>query len=197
MTLSAIDRHFLAQRSTLNLNECSLVDLALHDMVFRAQDKGLSLNTDDALARLEAAFIRYLLDCRGVDTSVAETGFPALEIDKVLYKGQDMHLRAKNERKVVFALLTHLLGKGFRLVSVYDGDDQQAVSTVQAAMELIFNLDESHVWFQKEGFNKHYVFFVMGNAEDASEVISDWNYTVADPDGFDAAMNAFEPEKVI
>lgn len=40
---------------------------------------------------------------------------------------------------------------------------------------------------------EHGVLLVLGNGED---IISDWNFTEGDPDGFDRAISAFDVEKV-
>jgi hypothetical protein len=171
-------------------------------MQFRAKQSNITLQMDDRAAKLEAAFVRYLLECRGVDTSVAENGFPALDIDKVLWKNEPMHIRAKNERKVVYALLTELQQAGFKLVDIDDGEELTQIllnkgDFTKQAMEVMFNLDDCTLYVFKEGFGQHYIRFVFGNADDGSEVVADWNYTVGDPDGFNAFMEAFNAEKYV
>ena len=59
-------------------------------------------------------------------------------------------------------------------------------------MEHVFAVDESSLRFQKPGFNVHGVLLVGGNGVD---IISDWNYTDGDPDGFSACMDAFDAEQ--
>jgi len=59
-------------------------------------------------------------------------------------------------------------------------------------MELIFNLDEASLRFTKDGTKEHGVLLVLGN--DGLDVISDWNYSDGDHDGFHKAMESFNPE---
>ena len=46
--------------------------------------------------------------------------------------------------------------------------------------------------FAKPEGNEHAVYLVLGNDLD---IISDWNFTDGDPDGFNAAMEAFDTDK--
>lgn len=195
MTLSAADREALTNRNQLTDAEKELIRITLNDMDFRASNiLNTTLASDDRLAALEAALVRYVLASRGVDVGIDSRGFPLLDIDKVLWKDEPMHIRAKNERKVIYAMLNELEGKGFKLVSVYDGENDEPATTVKEVMELIFNLDECRVYLKKEGYKAHNIYYVLGNADDGSEVAADWNYTEGDPDGFNEAMDAFKPE---
>ena len=120
---------------------------------------------------------------------------PELAIDKVLYKNRPMLPRAKVERRVFANLIAHLTKAGFTLKYIWDGDVAENVSTIKEAMEIVFNLDQCHAYFtNKEGI-QHWVFFVFGN--DGWDCINDWNYTEKDPDGFDKAMQTFDPEQFI
>lgn len=66
-------------------------------------------------------------------------------------------------------------------------------------MELIFNLDEVSLRFipvscsqlKSKAEYEHGVLLVLGNGCD---IVSDWNYTEGDPDGFSAAMDKFNAE---
>jgi len=126
---------------------------------------------------------------------------PDLKIDAILYKDSPMHLRAKNERRVVYALFEMLVQNGFRITGVWDGDSMEKTysdaTQITDAMETVFNLDESSVWVRKEGFKEHYIFIVLGNADDGSEVVADYSYSDGDPDNFNGLMEAFEPEKYV
>ena len=198
MTMTPAEREFLDNRyDTLSQEERSIVMLALDDMVYRAKLHGIPLRSDEPLDKLKAAFVRYLLNCKGFDTNVAENGFPALDIDAKLWKDRPIHIRAKNERKVVYALLTQAVEAGFQLVDVYDGDEHAKVSNVKEAMEIVFNLDISYVWMKKDGHPKHYMMFVLGNAEDGSEALADWSYAEGDPDGWNALLDGFDASKVV
>lgn len=115
---------------------------------------------------------------------------PALEIDKVLYKNLPMPPRVRRERRVVWNLIKHLHANGWTVCKVYDGDEYTETSTAVSALEVIFNLDDAWVGFISDS-RTHYVRLVLGND---LEVISDWNFTDGDPDGFDAAMEKFDAE---
>ena len=64
-------------------------------------------------------------------------------------------------------------------------------------------LDEASLRFRRvygEGTGRtmdprvHGVFLVLGNGED---IVSDWNYSTGDPDGFNTAMEAFDPTELL
>jgi hypothetical protein len=116
---------------------------------------------------------------------------PALKIDALLFKARPMPPHCKLERRIVWNLLEHLRSKGFPAIATFDGDDRERVRSSKGAMEFIFNLDEVSVRFKGNGGSEHGVLLILGEGID---VINDWNYTEGDPDGFDAAMNAFNAE---
>lgn len=106
------------------------------------------------------------------------------------------------ERRIVANLIAHIERAGFKVHSVNDGDELAPVSTAKEAMERVFAVDEASLRFYRggrkgRGFDGlsnddwHGVLLVLGNGID---VISDWNYSEGDADGFDAAMNAFDAE---
>jgi len=120
---------------------------------------------------------------------------PALDIDKVLYpeRGGKPPPNVVRERRIVANLIAHLATAGFNLVSVHDGDDDVPATDMKAAMELIFNLDDALVYFKKgEHGTDHYAQLVMGNDMD---MIVDYSYTRADPDGFRSTFEAFDVEQ--
>lgn len=202
MTLTTIERTLLDKKASLSEIEQYLIDTAFSDMEFRANAAKIPLLGDDNAAKLEAAFVRYLLACKGTDMSIQEQGYPDLEIDKVLYKSHPMLERTKNERKVVYALLSQLVAAGFNIVDVDDGEDLTQITRgmgdqIKAAMEVLFNLDDCAMYVVKEGYKQHYIRFVFGNADDGSEVVADFGYTEGDPDGFQKLMDEFEPEKYV
>lgn len=97
------------------------------------------------------------------------------------------------ENRVVSALLRHLRAAGFSIRGVWDGEEMHKLTTDAEIKNMIFNLDESSLRVRKEGFKEHGILLVTGNASSGEEIISDWNYTTGDPDGFNAAMDAFNP----
>lgn len=118
---------------------------------------------------------------------------PALKLDKVLYKNQPMPPHVRRARRIVWNLFNHLLTHGkWRVARVFDGEENPLVNSSKDALEIIFNLDDCWVGFKQLDKSKtHCVRLVLGNDLD---VISDWNYSEGDPDGFDAAMEKFDAE---
>lgn len=117
---------------------------------------------------------------------------PVLELDKVLYTQHPMPPRVRRERRIVWNLMRELAEAGWAVVKVYDGDEYTETPDPKSAMEVIFNLDDAYVGFiQATKGRTHYVRLVLGNDID---VLSDWNYTEGDPDGFNATMEKFDPE---
>lgn len=120
---------------------------------------------------------------------------PALDHDAMMLErfGRRVTATGRLERRIAAALLDHVQAKGFTLVGVDDGDEVTAATSTKAAMELIFNLDEARVVVANAAGTRHVILLVLGNGED---IISDWNYGTGDPDGFNAAMDAFDVEAV-
>ncbi|ASD51887.1 hypothetical protein JT318_gp02 [Pseudomonas phage PspYZU01] len=114
---------------------------------------------------------------------------PALEIDAELYKGRTMPAGAKTERRIVANLLAFLRFHGWPVVSVWDGEESEQVSSDKAALELIFNLDESRVYFGGGPKALHSVVLVCGNVDD---IICDYTFTKDDPDGWASLMDSFD-----
>ncbi len=124
---------------------------------------------------------------------------PQLKHDAMMKEkwNQEVHELGRLERLVMFACLKHLRARGFEVREVHDGDDWKRVHSIKGAMELAFNLDECLVRVSQVGTRRdgHRIFFVWGN--DGWDSINDWSYADGDPDGFDAAMEDFDPELVI
>lgn len=121
---------------------------------------------------------------------------PTLEIDRRL-NPQGIIPRGKVERRVVWNLLHHLAAAGFQPTLIDDGDEETSVQGYESAfllvMETLFNLDEAWLYFAKgDGLPNHGVLLIFGN--DGWDCVSDWTITKGDPDGFDAAMEAFNGE---
>lgn len=115
---------------------------------------------------------------------------PALDHDAMMLKrfGREVGACGKLERGIVYALCKHLIAAGFAIKGVWDGEVFEKAETPKAAMEFIFNLDEASLRITK-GKREHGVLLILGNGED---VISDYNYSEGDSDGFRAAMEAFD-----
>lgn len=123
---------------------------------------------------------------------------PELDHDAMMAKrfGHTLTARMRVERLIVWRLLEHLAANGFRVTAI-DSDDRERVRTPKAAMELIFDLDDSRVVVSKPGGPEHTVLLILGNGGMGEDLISDWTYTEGDPDGFNAAMDAFDVDAVV
>lgn len=145
----------------------------------------------------------YTKDPEGLPTTCADdcpssrnAPVPELAVDQLEANPYKVRLsnRQKAERQVVANLIAHLGRAGFELCAVNDGDETLKVSTPQEAMELIFGVDEAWLYVRKQAGKKRWIFLVMGNADDGSEIITDYGYSEGDPDGFSAAMESFDTE---
>lgn len=126
---------------------------------------------------------------------------PALDIDKILYKSRDGKPYAGGvlERRIVANLIHHMQANGFRVHSVFDGEEhtkfgpeQPSETALKGAMELVFNLDEVSLRFiSDDSPNEHGVWLILGNGQD---IIADWNYSRDDVDGFNRIMEEFDTE---
>lgn len=102
-----------------------------------------------------------------------------LEIDKVLYKDGKIPGQVKLERRIVKAILDLLVKNGWNPYEVDGGDGPDKCDSVKSAMELIFNLDDAHVFFRKadkNGSETGWIFLVGGNGVD---VLSDYTTFLA------------------
>jgi len=96
------------------------------------------------------------------------------------------------EWRNVRRLLNFLKRNGWLVSGVWDGEEMEHPATVLETLALVFNLDESSIRMSKDGGKTdHGILIVLGNARDGSEVVSDWNYSEGDADGFDALMDRF------
>jgi hypothetical protein len=116
---------------------------------------------------------------------------PALELDKTLYKDSKMLPHVRRERRIVWNLFKHLATEGWCPIKLWDGEEYTKTNSAKDAMEGIFNLDDVHVFVQKNGQKPHSIYLVLGNDID---VLSDWTYSQTDSDGFNALMDKFDPE---
>lgn len=117
---------------------------------------------------------------------------PALDHDAMMLKkwNQKVSPNGKLERRIVANLIAHMEANGWKVQGVHDGDDFTECADMKAAMELIFDLDDAGLYFEKDDA-EHRVLLVLGNGID---IITDWGYTEGDADGFNAAMKEFDAE---
>jgi hypothetical protein len=118
---------------------------------------------------------------------------PDLDHDAMMLAefGHKVSPNGRLERRIVANLIAHLEAHGFTPESLFDGEEEPKVSDAKSAMELIFNLDECTLWVRK-GERRHGIFLTLGEGLD---IICDYNHTEGDPDGFAAAMDAFDVEE--
>lgn len=97
--------------------------------------------------------------------------------------------RMELERTIVRMMIRHMKANGWRVDRVYDGGDEDLpVANETAAMEAVFDVDESTLWFKNDAGKDHGVFLVGGNGCD---IISDWNYAEGDADAFGKLMDEY------
>lgn len=99
-------------------------------------------------------------------------------------------LRIALERAIVTALITAVTDAGFKLTHVYDGGENVKCSTVAQALDAVFSVDESRVFFRGPDGSRQWVFLVGGNGED---IISD--YTCGDA-AFDSAVGSISDARI-
>lgn len=118
---------------------------------------------------------------------------PALDGDDQ----REIALWTRNEREILANLIAHLNRHGFIVEKVYDGgEDVHCLDDMKAALEAIFAVDESAIWFRGASGPKRYcVTVILGNGNDGLDVISDHSVPAATSDGkphpFTAAMDEF------
>lgn len=125
---------------------------------------------------------------------------PELDHDAMMLArfGSTVHTRGRGERRAFAALCAHMKRKGWHPIAVWDGEVlEKCDGTAKSAMEFVFNLDEASVRFAPiaGGKNWHGVLIILGNSPE--EIVSDWNYSEGDADGFNAAMEAFNAEEYL
>lgn len=113
---------------------------------------------------------------------------PVLDVDRAI--AVKISLQGRGERRIVANLIHYLHGKGFAVVGVDDGECMEHRDTLKDAMELVFSCDESRVYFRGVTGATYWVLLVLGNGED---IVSDYTYTTDGADGWNAAMDAFDP----
>jgi hypothetical protein len=118
---------------------------------------------------------------------------PSLDHDAMMKKrfGHEVSPKGRQERRIVANLIAHMEREGWKVQGVHDGDGFDKAADMKSAMELIFNLDDAGLYFEK-GDAEHRVLLILGNGVD---IVSDWNYSNGDADGFNAAMEKFDAEQ--
>lgn len=118
---------------------------------------------------------------------------PALNHDAMMLQrfGTQVGPNGKLERRIVANLIRHLLDAGFKVEAVWDGEVNTPCGSMKTAMEVIFNLDQAHLYIYKPKHKAHWIFLVLGNGVD---IVSDWSYTEGDKDGFNVVMEKFNAE---
>lgn len=115
-------------------------------------------------------------------TSAVSVAIPELDGDKVAYAkwGHRLTTWGRRERRIVANLISHLNSRGFIIVAVDDGGDEEEVITdnnMKEAMEAAFAVDEATLIFvyheNKPGTIRYEVDLIFGNGNDGLDVISD------------------------
>lgn len=120
---------------------------------------------------------------------------PALDHDAMMKRkyGTKVSARGKLERRIAWNLLKHLEASGFKVTSLDDSDNlTNLTGDPKEVMELLFDLDEADIYVKKGRHHEHAIRLIFGNGVD---MISDYTFAEGDADGFEALMNAFDPEE--
>jgi hypothetical protein len=120
---------------------------------------------------------------------------PALDHDAMMKRkyGTKVSARGKLERRIAWNLLKHLEAAGFKVTSLDDSDNlTNLTGDPKEVMELLFDLDEADIYVKKGRHHEHAIRLIFGNGID---MISDYTFAEGDADGFEALMNAFDPEE--
>lgn len=107
----------------------------------------------------------------------------------------DLAPREELERRTVAKLMRYLERKGFEIIAVADGEERYDTSDHAKAMGHIFAVEMANLYVHShvDGVGReHGIFLIPGNGED---ILADWNYSEPDADGFERAMDEFEPPK--
>ena len=73
----------------------------------------------------------------------------------------------------------------------YSCPEIQRCATPIAAMEAVFAVGIAYLFVKKPRHGERWIKLVLGNGE---EMISDWGFSEADRDGFNAFLTKFKPE---
>lgn len=112
---------------------------------------------------------------------------PALQGDNE----REISITERIERRIAWNLIEQLGAAGFAVVKVYDGGETVKCTDALAAMEAIFAVGIAFLFVKKPRHGERWIKLVLGNGED---MLSDWGYSEADRDGFNAFIQAFKPE---
>ena len=99
------------------------------------------------------------------------------------------------EKAAVLAVINALSAVGWKPYGISELVEPEDLSTTEALMALIFDMDDSHVLFRKilseetgKTERRAWVYFVLGNADDGTEVVCD--HTLPEGhDEFEKAIN--------
>lgn len=83
-----------------------------------------------------------------------------------------MNVRKRQEIANITEAITKLIGAGYKLVSVDDGEEEYVTETVPEAVEAVDSVDSATVYFHTPDGQVGYIWFVLGN--DPEEVAADW-----------------------
>jgi hypothetical protein len=121
---------------------------------------------------------------------------PALEHDAMMLERfkQEVSANGRIERRIAWNLLMWLEQHGWHVSEMWDGEEDTKLTSAKQTMELLFNLDEAHIYVRKSPkANPHRIYIVLGNGTD---IVADNTYTEGDPDGFSKLMDDFDAEFV-
>ncbi len=125
---------------------------------------------------------------------MSNTIVPELDHDAMMLAKYDHKVGpvGRIERRVVASLCAHMAERGWTPSKLYDGDTTTPVHDAKSAMELIFNLDDSYLYFVNASGREHWVRLVNGNS--GWDLINDYSHARDESDNFAFAMECFDSE---
>lgn len=86
--------------------------------------------------------------------------------------------RQSIERRLVTRLVETMAQHGWAVTHVNNGEAHIKCGTVSEVLEEVFSVDESSIWFKKDGCSPHGALIVLGN--DGYDAIADYSYAEDD-----------------
>jgi len=143
-----------------------------------------------ALEGKTALAISLLSDVQELSCTDANRDTIRTAINRIKYL-LDIGPNEELTRRSVGKLIRYLGSKDFEIVGVWDEEEIYVTNDPATAMGHIFAVDETSLRVRSQIGNhgrEHGILLTPGNGED---IISDWNYSTNDVDGFNKVMRAF------
>ena len=131
-------------------------------------------------------------------TQTAKHEATSLKDDAAIYNGRcgtpsRVPESTHRERRIALALIAHLASRGFTLEAVNNGEETIKVASPKEALEEMYSVGDSTVYFRSPAGKRHWVLWICGNGQDNPSDNGDF-----EADGWNAALelSAFDPAEV-